>query len=127
MTQKNILLDIPHRNVSKHGEQFSLFQLGIYESEDPAKPEMLDLVELQPNAEYKPHIHKESAATLYIVLGSGTLLLGDEEIEYSGNLKVHVPANTSHGFKTKERTLFLSIQCPPILDHETGELDLFHK
>lgn len=132
---------IPHRRVvSQHRgneEIFDLYPLGIFTAStsllDPhvkasssEVQENIELVELQPKAEYRLHYHKNSSAIIYIVAGCGTFLLGNEAIAYQAGKRIVIPAGFRHGFSTATATLFLSIQSPPIIDPTTGQIDLHY-
>ena len=88
--------------------------------------ENLEIVELQRESTYKPHYHKHSSAVIYIILGEGTFILGDDTINYYPGKRVLIPAGTLHGFNTKTRTLFLSIQSPPILSQTNDDIDIHY-
>lgn len=122
-----ILETIPHQRVANETpgakEIFDLYRLGIFTVPD-ADDEILELVELQPDTNYRKHFHRKSSAVIYIVSGKGRLLIGKHSLEYHPGVRVSIPAEVPHGFQTKTRTLFLSIQSPPILDPENGSLDL---
>lgn len=135
----------PHQRVcnDENGTQeiFDLYSLGLFSAPDSflssyvGEPienksriyENLELVELQAEAEYKPHFHKKSAAVIYIILGTGYFLLDNKRIEYCSGKRVIIPAGRMHGFKTQTRTLFLSIQSPPIIDPNTQDIDLYYQ
>ncbi|MDF2867950.1 MAG: hypothetical protein K0S11_1420 [Gammaproteobacteria bacterium] len=135
-----IFNSIPHRRViSKNAvneEIFDLYQLGTFSApstsfyeevnEEYEMQENVELVELQPQTEYRPHYHQNSAAVIYIASGYGTFLLGDKCIDYRTGKRIVIPAGLMHGFNTQTRTLFLSIQSPPIIDPTTGEVDLHY-
>lgn len=137
----HIFKAIPHRRVTSKNtygkeEIFDLYQLGIFSASDvnslaSAKKsqkelENLELVELQPKAEYRPHYHKNSSAIIYIILGSGTFMLDEKSIEYNAHKRIFIPAGAMHGFHTHTRTLFLSIQSPPILNPENEHIDIYY-
>ena len=140
----DILKNIPHEHIqSEHvrsDERFDIFKLGTFKvdksflnnltdghylSEQPIE-EIVELVELQPNAKYRPHYHEESIAVIYMVLGEGVFILGENKIPYRPGQRLDIPAKTPHGFLTSTRTLFLSIQSPPIRNRETGKVDLHY-
>jgi quercetin dioxygenase-like cupin family protein len=129
ISRYEIFKSIPHRRVISNSataeEIFDLYQLGLFAASSSTQ-EIVELVELQPCAEYKPHYHKRSAAIIYIIVGSGVFQLNKDMIEYHAGIRIEIPVGALHGFVTKERTLFLSIQSPPILDAETGQVDLFY-
>lgn len=134
-----------HQRVCKNEngteEIFDIYQLGLFLAPDSflssyinesiknneSTHEILELVELQPNAEYKLHFHKKSAAIIYIISGTGIFLLGSHAIDYHPGRRVIIPAGILHGFKTDTRTLFLSIQSPPIIDPQTQQIDLHYQ
>lgn len=138
----SILNEIPYERIqNKHvkaGECFNLFKLGEFKveasyfqevtrgDEGQLMDEMVELVELQSNSEYQPHYHEKSSAVIYIVLGEGVLMLDQREMAYSPGHRVVIPAKCVHGFKTSSKTLFLSIQSPPIRNVETGEVDIHY-
>lgn len=139
----DILLQIPHERIqSEHvraDERFDIFKLGRFkvansflngialnENQSGMNEEIVELVELQPNSSYKPHFHEKSVAVIYMILGSGIFSLGKKQYEYSPGQRIEIPAKTPHGFLTKTKTLFLSIQSPPIRNLNTGEVDLHY-
>lgn len=123
-----IFKSIPHqRVVTKHAntEIFDLYQCGIFNNN--SLEENVELVELQPQSEYSPHYHKKSSAVAYVISGTGLFQLTNDLIEYKPGMRITIPAGVVHGFKTKTRTLFLSIQSPPIINPENGEIDLHYE
>ncbi|WP_032112535.1 cupin domain-containing protein [Candidatus Paracaedibacter symbiosus] len=143
ISRYHILKAIPYRRVTSKNtygkeEIFDLYQLGIFSSASGVNLlasagrgqetlENLELVELQPQAEYRPHYHKNSSAVIYIILGSGTFMLGEKNIEYNANKRIVIPAGVVHGFHTQTRTLFLSIQSPPILNPKSEHIDIYYE
>lgn len=135
----------PHQRVKNQNqgleEIFDIYQLGLFPAPDsflasyieqstenkPLIYENLELVELQPESEYKPHFHKNSAAVIYIIKGSGIFLLADQQLEYCESKRIIIPSGVMHGFKTYTYTLFLSIQSPPIIDPKTQNIDLHYE
>jgi quercetin dioxygenase-like cupin family protein len=134
----SIFKSIPHRRVVSENagtqEFFDLYQLGTFtapsfcqpNSEEQTIQENVELVELQPQAEYRPHYHKNSTAVIFIISGSGTFLLGEERMDYQAGKRIVIPAGYMHGFNTHTPTLFLSIQSPPIINSVTGQIDLHY-
>lgn len=120
---------IPHqRVVSKQAnteEIFDLYQCGIFNN--GLFEENVELVELQPQSVYHPHYHEKSFATVYIISGTGFIQLENNLIEYKPGKKFIIPAGMMHGFKTNTHTLFLSIQCPPIINPENEQIDLHYE
>ena len=106
-------------------EIFDLYQCGLFKN--GLIDENVELVELQPQSIYSPHFHKKSSATVYIITGTGTFQLADNAIKYKPGVRIDIPAGALHGFKTKTPTLFLSIQSPPIMNPENGEIDLHYE
>jgi uncharacterized RmlC-like cupin family protein len=138
-----ILRHIPHEHIQsqyvRSDERFDVFKLGIFkvaksflsaiagaEASNQPVDEIVELVELQPNAKYRPHYHKKSTAVIYMVLGEGVFVLGEDEVPYRPGQRLDIPAMVPHGFLTKTRTLFLSIQTSPIRNRQTGAVDLHY-
>jgi quercetin dioxygenase-like cupin family protein len=48
----------------------------------------------------------------YIISGSGTFTVGDEQVDLSSGEMLFAPANTPRGIKSKERMVLLGIQEP---------------
>lgn len=88
--------------------------------------ENVEIVQLNGKTEYKPHLHKNSSAIIYISFGSGVFLLGEKSIQYKRGDRIFIPSGLPHGFITDEHTLFLSIQSPPIINPSSGEIDLYY-
>lgn len=139
----DILKYIPHEHIQSQyvraDERFDIFKLGTFtvaksllnmldEKSHASQPveEIVELVELQPEATYQPHYHNYSSAVIYIVLGEGIYLDGNNEVAYQPGQRIDIPMKTAHGFVTKTKTLFLSIQTPPIRNRSTGEVDLHY-
>ena len=124
-----IFKSIPHqRVVSKRAnveEIFDLYQCGIFNNS--SLEENVELVELQSQSEYSPHTHKKSSAVVYVISGAGLFQLAENIIEYKPGIRIDIPAGVLHGFKTKTPTLFISIQSPPIINPENGEIDLHYE
>lgn len=120
---------LPHQRViSKHAnneEIFDLYPCGLFKNN--LLMENIELVELQPHSQYRPHYHKNSSAVIYIISGTGMLLLSNSLIEYKQETRFTIPAGMTHGFQTKTRTLFLSIQSPPIIHPVNGHIDLHYE
>jgi quercetin dioxygenase-like cupin family protein len=124
-----IFKSIPHqRVVSKQAhdqEIFDLYQCGIFNNN--FTEENVELVELQPLSEYSPHFHKNSSAVVYVISGTGFFQLAGNLIEYKPGIRIDIPAGVIHSFKTNTPTLFLSIQSPPIINPDNGEIDLHYE
>lgn len=140
---QHIFTHIPHKRVvteKQHSpEVFDLYHLGLFNNaklvthhvsdstiHHHAHQENLELVSLAAKQTYRPHYHRHSQATIYIISGSGSFYLKDEWLEYGSGTRITVAQNIMHGFKTNTQTLFLSIQTPPILDRTTGTVDLHY-
>lgn len=99
-------------------EGFGLYRLGIFDNSS------FDIVELNPKKEYPPHSHKKSKAKFYMILGEGKIILGDKKKQYKAGNVFNVTRGMKHGFEPKTKTLFLSIQNPPIKNPKTGKEDI---
>ena len=137
-----ILNLIPYnRIVTQDQEIYHLYELGLFKVDaveslvsDLSSPtlrsdkiiENVQLVELLPNTEFKVHYHKKTIAVIYIVLGSGTFILGDNHLRYERGERFIIPATVPHGFIVQKSTLFLSIQSPSIRDEKSGKIDIYY-
>lgn len=145
MTSLNrILSHVPYQQVigsSSDGtapaERFDIYCLGLFCGPSPSllspnsfksqtPTEIVELVILEPHTTYRPHYHKKSVAIIYIIQGDGVFLCGDRVEPYHKGQRFSIPETVKHGFQTNTETLFLSIQTPPILDRDTGQLDLYY-
>ncbi|MCB9805910.1 cupin domain-containing protein [Candidatus Nomurabacteria bacterium] len=110
---------------SKESREFEGYK--ITESIDGAKKynREISFIEVTGPTNLPPHVHKNSDAYFIFIKGAGTLIIGDEEISVSEGDKIEVPKNTKHGFimRDDENLAFVSVQSPPIRNHETGEED----
>ncbi len=71
------------------------------------------------------HRHNQAETILWIVEGSGTVVVADTEFAVEPGARIAIGKGVYHGVRTSGQSLtFLSVQCPPILNHETGTLDL---
>lgn len=139
----DILKAIPHEHIQSDrvapDERFDVFKLGtfnVYKSfvsnlthchrESNLVSEIIELVELQSDSYYKPHYHEKSSAVIYMVLGEGSFILDQAKIPYRPGKRFVIPAKKPHGFITHTKTLFLSIQTPPIRNKHTGKVDLHY-
>lgn len=122
-----IFKSIPHERIvmkqTCKDEVFDLYQCGVFENN--STKENIELVELQPLSEYSSHFHEASSAVIYVISGKGLFRLADDVIDYQPGVRIDIPAGMSHGFRTNTATLFLSIQSPPIINSDNGEID-FH-
>ena len=53
--------------------------------------------------------------------------MNDRQAAYGPNDSFDVPKGTWHGFEIHEKTIMLSIQSKPILDLESGKIDIRYK
>ncbi len=111
--------------ITDQAERFDLFQGGIFET--VAGQEQVELVRLEPNTKYVPHYHQKSSAVIYIIAGTGELLLNETGVHYQAGKRIEISAGTWHGFNTERETVFLSIQSPSILDPLTGIADIHYE
>jgi mannose-6-phosphate isomerase-like protein (cupin superfamily) len=84
-----------------------------------------DLVVIEACTLHRPHIHRRSKGEFVFVSGRGTITLDQKRLPYNAGDRVTVPNGVAHGFATSTRTVFLSVNNPPISDRDTGESD-FH-
>lgn len=140
--EQGVFSHLPYKRVVNYHEGnqeiFGLYPLGVFSAPDSfLKPlsscqeeeeveENIELVELTALSSYKPHYHKKSAAVIYIILGDGDFLVGKEIIKYKSGTRVVIPAGVKHGFNTKTKTFFLSIQTPSIIN-QNQEIDLYYE
>lgn len=141
MNSYDILQQIPHEQIHseyvKSDERFDVFKLGVFKVKESIvnfialdkieqADEIVELVRLQPKSRYRPHYHQKSSAILYMVFGEGIFICGEKELNYQPGMRLDLPEKTPHGFLTHSETLFLSIQAPPILNRQTGVVDLHY-
>ena len=111
-----------HRALNKvpidalHGMQ--IYRLGVFDDTS------FDLVELKGGEAYPPHYHRKSQATLYVIIGEGSIILNGKKYKYKRGNKFQIRRGMKHGFKARTDTLFLSTQVPPIRDEKTGIEDI---
>lgn len=128
-----MLASIPlQKVVTSTGDRFQILKLGLYRGANEACAEdalleNVELVQIRARTHYKKHCHMHSDAVIYIISGSGQLLLGSEIIDYKPSIRVAIPQKVMHGFMTDEETLFLSIQNPHIIDPITGSIDIHYE
>ena len=124
-----IFKSIPHQRITSKRDNieeiFDLYQCGIFNNS--SFEENIEFVELQPQSEYSSHYHKKSSAVVYVISGTGLFQLAKNLIDYKPGIRIDIPAGVLHGFKTKTPTLFLSIQSPPIINPDNGEIDLHYE
>ena len=83
----------------------------------------IDFVDLLPNTYYRSHIHDTVDSELHVLRGNGFIIINGKDISYGPGDVFSVLRGTPHGFRTKDRTIFLSIQSSAILDRQTGKMD----
>lgn len=113
-----ILSGIQQCTVKTGRETLEIHRLGIFDGWT------IELVELNAGQSYPAHVHLRAQARLQVVVGTGTILLGGLAHDYRAGDVFTVLPGVSHGFRVKEQTVLLSSQDAPILDVDTGEIDL---
>ena len=84
-----------------------------------------DLVSVEPGQASAVHRHNDAETVLYILAGSGTIRIGEDEVTVGEGDRLCIDKGVFHGVSTGGETLrFLSVQSPPILNKRTGALDL---
>jgi mannose-6-phosphate isomerase-like protein (cupin superfamily) len=85
-----------------------------------------DRVVVEPGQASQIHRHNHAETVLYILAGSGVIVVDDVDHPVVEGDRIRVGKGVFHGVRTGEAdTLtFLSVQRPPILDEATGVLDL---
>ena len=80
-----LLSEIPHIKVTTGVEVIDLYRFGQYRNgaQEDSNREMVELVKLQANQYYPPHIHANSEARLYMVAGEGDVILNRNRYQYS--------------------------------------------
>ncbi len=109
---------IIYKKIKTEAETINVWQLGVFDNS------MYELVELVEGQYYPPHKHNKSEAKLHIIFGKGIIIINKKENNYKKGDMFFIPKGISHGFRVKKQTLLLSINTPPIIDSETGEVDV---
>jgi len=99
-------------------ESLTFYRLGIF------KNTAYELVQLNANQYYPPHLHKKSTAKLHIIYGSGIIILNKKRIKYKKGDVFLIKKRTYHSFKVKTPTLLFSIQKPPIYNSKSKKVDV---
>jgi quercetin dioxygenase-like cupin family protein len=107
---------LAHKHMDLKEESLDVFQFPIFQD-----GQQVDFALLEKNTSHPPHIHDEGSAHLYVITGSGSIILNKEKMKYEEGQTFVVPKGTAHGFEVTEDTVLLSIQDKPIL-HD-GKLD----
>ncbi|MDD9900874.1 MAG: cupin domain-containing protein [Alphaproteobacteria bacterium] len=88
----------------------------------------VDVVDVVPHQVSEIHRHNNADTVLYIVAGEANVIVDDTKHAVRTGDRVHIPPGAFHGVVTEGVPLrFLSVQTPPILCKETGNLDLEYK
>jgi quercetin dioxygenase-like cupin family protein len=84
-----------------------------------------DLVDMDRYQESKIHRHNLAETVLYFLKGEANVVIGDDLVTVRAGDRVRIHHGVPHGVRTPASSCtFLSVQVPPILDDETGRLDL---
>ena len=84
-----------------------------------------DVVGVEPHSTSQIHRHNLAETVLFILAGSGTVRVGEQDVPVREGDRVLIPKGTYHGVRTGAETLrFLSVQSPPILNRARDTLDL---
>jgi len=59
-----------------------------------------------------------------MISGTGKIILNKKEKSYKPGDAFLIKSGIWHGFKPKTKTLFLSVQTPPIKNRKTGKEDI---
>lgn len=88
----------------------------------------VDDVMIESHKTSQIHRHNQSDTVLYIVGGSGEVVVEDRSFAVSSGDRIHILPGQYHGVRTQAQSLhFISVQTPPILNKKTGVLDLEEK
>jgi mannose-6-phosphate isomerase-like protein (cupin superfamily) len=109
-------------------EQFDVFQVAQITRGTPMEHTVaVDVVFVPPGKSSEIHRHNGTDSVLYILEGSGTVIVGESSLEVRKGARIFIGKGVYHGVRTEgegEGLSFLSVQSPPILDKERGRLDL---
>lgn len=85
-----------------------------------------DHVRVEPGQESQIHRHNEAETVLFVLDGSGTVVVDDIDHDVAVGDRIHIGRGVFHGVRTgaDQALVFLSVQSPPILDAAAGRLDL---
>jgi quercetin dioxygenase-like cupin family protein len=109
---------LPPKVIDTSVERITLYPLGVMGGA------MHELVELEQDRTYPPHIHSRSTAKLLVVKGEGIIYLDGRPELYKPGSTFTIKKGVAHGFSVHAPTLLLSINSPPIVDQKTGEVDV---
>lgn len=132
MGKRTGMEDLPH-----HGALAVLHSLGftsLTTDEDetldiarvPSSRGCVEFIRMPEATDFRPHVHAKSHTWIYVLDGSGHLMLGGERKTYAPGSFFDVPARLSHGFSCQRRTLILTMQDPPVRDLESGQIDIYY-
>jgi quercetin dioxygenase-like cupin family protein len=83
-----------------------------------------DLVVVEPRRVSSIHRHNQAETVLYILSGSGQVIIGNETVNVSAGNRIQIRAGVFHGVRTQDESFtFMSIQSPPIAQ-ASGHIDL---
>jgi mannose-6-phosphate isomerase-like protein (cupin superfamily) len=60
----------------------------------------MGLLELPPNGIFGPHTHPDREEIYYVIAGTGTIVVGEDEIPATEGLTVYVDGAVEHGIRT---------------------------
>ena len=63
------------------------------------------LIELAPGEAKPPHYHEQLAETFYVMTGTITFVLEDQEVDLPTGTAIRLSARESHGLKNKSQSL----------------------
>lgn len=72
----------------------------------------LNVARFAPGAEVKPHVHKTHSETLYVIEGSGQMVIEGEETDIKPGSIIHIPMNTVHSAKLPGGLTALQVFAP---------------
>jgi len=107
-------------------EEFDVFQVTQITRGTPLEHTVaVDVVFVPPGTSSEIHRHNGTESVLYILEGSGTVLVGESSLQVRKGARIFIGKGVFHGVQTEGEGLsFVSVQSPPILDKERGRLDL---
>ena len=113
----------PTRPESERNDVFDVLQVARgTELEDIV---VADVVGVEPHSTSQIHRHNLAETVLFILAGSGTVRVADEDVRVREGDRVLIAKGTYHGVRTGAEALrFLSVQSPPILNRARNTLDL---
>ena len=83
-----------------------------------------DFIRIEPSQNSEIHRHNYSRTVIIVTYGYAKIILETSEIDVSKGDRIYIDRGIYHGFITKDSAIeFISIQSPPILDHENGIFD----